>query len=106
MPVVEYYATSDGGRPVTDWLNGLDDTTAARVLTRIGRIARGNFGDHKAVGGGVSELRIQFGPGYRVYYARVEATVVLLLFGGDKSTQKRDIKRAKEYLADFQSRTQ
>jgi len=77
------------------WINGLRDIRArARVLVRIERLASGNPGDVKAIGEGLSELRINYGPGYRVYYKRRGQKVVVLLAGGDKSTQAKDIKTA------------
>lgn len=82
------------------WLTNLNDSNArARVAARIDRLALGNPGDVKAVGGGVSEMRIDYGPGYRVYYARIERVVHLLLCGGTKTTQDADIKRAIEINA-------
>ena len=79
-----------------DWLVALRDVAArARIAKRIDRIAQGNFGDAKSVGDGVSELRFTFGPGYRVYYTRRGDIVVILLCGGDKSSQEQDIERAK-----------
>jgi putative addiction module killer protein len=80
-----------------EWLNGLRDAKGkARIIARLDSAALGNFGDCEPVGSGVSEMRIHTGPGYRVYYTRRERVVYLLLLGGDKSTQKRDIKRAVE----------
>ena len=77
------------------WLDGLHDIRArARILVRIERLAAGNPGDVKAVGEGVSELRIDYGPGYRVYYKKHGQKVVILLAGGDKRTQAKDIKTA------------
>lgn len=77
------------------WLDGLRDVRArARVLVRIERVGAGNFGDSKPVGQGVSELRIDHGPGYRVYFTRQGQWIVILLAGGDKSTQASDIKTA------------
>jgi len=77
------------------WLDGLRDIRArARVLARVERLAAGNPGDVKAVGEGVSELRIDYGPGYRIYFTMRGHTVIILLAGGDKSTQASDIKRA------------
>jgi putative addiction module killer protein len=77
------------------WLDGLHDIQArARVLVRIARLAAGNPGDAKPVGEGVSELRIDYGPGYRVYFKRQGAALVVLLAGGDKRSQARDIKTA------------
>lgn len=78
------------------WLSGLRDRDGrARIARRVERMRRGNFGDHRSVGGGVSELRIDCGPGYRVYYALRGEVCVILLCGGDKSSQGRDIEDAK-----------
>ena len=83
------------------WESGLKDKRArATIAARVIRLAGGNPGDARSVGGGVSELRIHYGPGYRVYFARRGAAIVLLLCGGDKNTQARDIIRAKELAAD------
>ncbi|WP_187431439.1 type II toxin-antitoxin system RelE/ParE family toxin [Roseobacter fucihabitans] len=79
------------------WLQGLRDRTAmARILVRLNRLAEGNAGDVKPVGGGISELRVNYGPGYRIYYLQRGSLVVVLLCGGDKGTQTKDIKTAKE----------
>lgn len=81
----------------TKWLDGLRDRNARiRIATRIRRMEMGNPGDVKAVGEGVSEMRITYGPGYRVYFVQDGNTVVILLCGGDKSSQSRDIAQAKE----------
>lgn len=78
-----------------DWFDGLRDQRArARIAKRLDRLIEGNPGDVKAVGEGVSELRIDYGPGYRVYYVERKSVLIILLCGGDKSTQDRDIKRA------------
>jgi putative addiction module killer protein len=77
------------------WIRGLDPKTRARVAARLTRASLGNFGDCKPIGEGLSEMRIDVGPGYRVYFVRQGAAVYLLLTGGDKSTQDRDIERAK-----------
>ena len=76
------------------WLDGLRDTRA-RVLVRVERLATGNPGDVRPVGEGVSELRIDYGPGYRVYFKQQSRTIVVLLAGGDKRTQSRDIETAR-----------
>jgi len=77
------------------WLTKLKDQVGkAKIVLRLDRAANGNFGDCEPVGQGVSEMRIHYGPGYRVYFTRFGEIVYLLLLGGDKSTQKRDIKRA------------
>lgn len=81
------------------WLQSVDDPIGkAAILTRIERAENGNFGDVKPVGDAVSEMRVFEGPGYRVYYVRVGMTTYLLLWGSDKTDQKRGIKRAKEIL--------
>ena len=79
-----------------DWLDNLRDSRAkARIIARLDRMEMGNFGDVRPVGGGVSELRIHYGPGYRVYFVRRGPVVVILLCGGDKKTQHADIVKAK-----------
>lgn len=83
-----------------DWFSALRDIRArARIQTRIDRLEMGNPGDSKAVGGGILELRIDYGPGYRVYFTQRGAVLVVLLCGGDKSTQQADITRAKAIAA-------
>ena len=107
MIEIRRYVTRTGKDVFGDWLSRLADTQAkARILVRIDRLAVGNFGDTKQLRGGVSELRIDWGPGYRVYYALVGRTCVLLLCGGDKRKQSTDIQRAIEYLRDYHERTQ
>jgi putative addiction module killer protein len=89
-----------------DWLTGLADArTQAKIAARINRLAAGNFGDCKSLGQGLYELRIDWGPGYRVYYAMVGKVCVLLLCGGDKRKQSQDIERAMAYLKDYRERT-
>jgi putative addiction module killer protein len=89
-----------------DWLTRLLDREArARIEARLATVAAGSFGDAKPIGNGVMELRIDWGPGYRVYIARDGLVVVLLLCGGDKRTQAKDIKRAKDYFHDYKRRT-
>ncbi len=84
-----------------EWLAHLKDRKAkARILSRLESVTQGNLGDTKGVGGGVRELRVHVGPGYRVYFAQIGPIVLLLLCGGDKSTQKRDIERARRLLRD------
>ncbi len=100
------YQTSDGRRPFVDWLERLEDRQArARIEARLARVAAGTFGDSQPVGNGVMELRIDWGPGYRVYFARVGQVMVLLLCGGDKRTQQKDIHRAKTCFDDYKARS-
>jgi putative addiction module killer protein len=99
------YRTREGRLPFDEWLDGLRDQNAvARVLARIGRVRLGNLGDCKPVGEGVSELRVDYGPGYRVYFGQKGATLVILLCGGDKRTQQRDIRLAQDYWKDYEER--
>jgi putative addiction module killer protein len=91
-----------GTTPFSDWLASLKDARAVGIVrARLNRIRLGNFGDCKSVGGGVEELRIDFGPGYRVYYAREGSLVVILLCGGRKGTQDRDLLRARRYWKEY-----
>ena len=99
------YQRPDGGEPFGDRLNALRDKTAqARIRLRLRRVEAGNFGDCEPVGEGVTELRIHVGPGYRVYFGRFGKRFVILLCGGDKATQATDIRRAKEYWAEWKLR--
>ena len=98
------YVTVSGKCPVRNWLNSLDNTVSARIETRLKRIAFGNLGDTKPVGHGVSEIRLSFGSGYRLYFSQHGVHIVVLLCGGDKSSQADDIVRAKNYWADFRRR--
>ena len=99
---VDNYICPDGSCPFDDWMKSLRDHRArARIYTRIGRVRLGNLGNCEAVGSGVLELKIDYGPGYRVYFGQVGAKLVILLCGGDKSSQSEDIKRAIEYWEDY-----
>lgn len=90
--------------PFEAWLEELADKRAvARVLARLARVRLGNLGDCKAVGQGVSELRVDYGPGYRVYFGQQGRTLVVLLCGGDKRTQARDIRLAKQFWQEFKT---
>lgn len=99
------YQTAEGTAPIEDWLLKLRNRQAkVHVLRRIQRAALGNFGDHKGLGDGLCELRIDHGPGYRVYYTQVGNKIILLLCAGDKRTQVVDIVRAREYRSDYEWR--
>jgi putative addiction module killer protein len=91
-----------GARPFEEWLQSLKDVKGrAAIRARILRMMLGNMGDSKSIGEGVCEARIAFGPGYRIYYALEGRVVIVLLCGGDKGSQRRDIELAKRYLADY-----
>lgn len=103
---VRQYRTADGREPFAEWLDRLRDGEArARILARIDRMQAGLRGDWKPVGAGVFELRVGYGPGYRAYCAQDGNALVLLLCGGDKRTQQRDIGAAHGYWQDYQKRT-
>jgi len=96
------YQTTQGKRPFGEWLLALKDKTVrARILARLDRLLLGNFGDTRRIGTGVWELRFHFGPGYRVYFGLDGEKIVILLCGGDKSSQTTDIQRAHEYWKDY-----
>ena len=100
------YLTASGRDVFGEWLAGLRDTrTKAKIVARLDRLSAGNFGDCKALRSGLFELRINWGPGYRVCYALVDRVCVLLLCGGGNRKQSSDIKRALEYLKDYRERT-
>lgn len=100
------YVTEEGDNPFRKWLNGLRDIEArARIRVRLNRVRLGNFGDSKSVGEGVIELRVKHGPGYRVYFGRSGNAVVILLCGGEKGTQSKDVRTAKRYWSDYRRRS-
>jgi len=96
------YATPDDREPFTEWVNALRDRNArARIKTRLSRLEQGNLGDYQSVGKGVCELRIDYGPGYRVYFVQVGTIMLVILCGGDKSSQDKDIATALGYWAEY-----
>lgn len=97
------YTTSSGRAPFITWLEKLDMNTRAIIRTRLDRLTLGNFGDCKVIKNslGVMELRIAYGPGYRVYYGLQKAAIVIILVGGDKGSQDRDIEKAKQYWLNY-----
>lgn len=102
---IRRYRDAGGGEPFTAWLTGLRDRSArARILARLERLEAGNFGDVKALRDGVSEMRIDWGPGYRVYFGRDGQTVVVLLCGGDKRRQDADIRKAVDLWQEYVNR--
>lgn len=102
---IKYYKTANGKEPFYEWLLGLKDKVIrARIIRRLERVALGNYGDFKPVGEGVFEMRFQFGAGYRVYFGEINNSIILLLSGGDKSTQVKDIQLAQQYWHEFKKR--
>jgi len=102
---IQYYLTSGGESPYLHWLNGLRDHKAAGLASaRLNRISLGNLGDCKALGAGLMELRIDHGPGYRIYFTFHGKKLVIVFAAGSKRTQDRDIKKARDYLSDYQRR--
>ena len=99
------YITASGKNPIDEWLICLKDRQVKELIqARLDQAKQGNLGDHKSVGEGVWELRITYGPAYRIYYAQATPTQRLLLYGGDKTTQPRDIIQAKQYWQDHKRR--
>ncbi|MEZ4866254.1 MAG: type II toxin-antitoxin system RelE/ParE family toxin [Caldilineaceae bacterium] len=102
---VEIFVAANGKVPFEAWINSLrDKASKARIFSRIDRLRLGNFGDCKGVGEGVLELRIHVGPGFRVYFGVIGAEIILLLCGGDKSSQSRDIADAIGYWKEYKAR--
>lgn len=98
------YADENGHEPYRSWIDGLKDKkNQQRIRTRIRRLGEGLYGDCDSVGEGISELRMFFGSGYRVYFGEDADNIVVLLCGGDKDSQSRDIKKAKEYWKDYKN---
>lgn len=100
------YVTEEGKSPFDDWFTKLDTAAALKVRTALARIETGNLGDVKPVGQGVSERRITFGPGYRVYFGQDGEKLVILLCGGTKKRQSKDIEKAKAFWDDYKNRKQ
>lgn len=100
------HLTETGRNPFREWLHSLRDLQArARIRVRLNRVRLGNLGDCKPVGEGVMELRLDFGPGYRLYFGQDGDVLVILLCGGDKRSQTRDIATAKQYWLSYKRRT-
>jgi putative addiction module killer protein len=106
LRLLKNYISLDGKDVFNDWLTSLRDRKGRAVIrARLDRIQfQGNFGNHRSVGHGVYELKIDFGPGYRVYYAEEGGKVVLLLGGGDKGSQDKDIRKAHERWVEYRNR--
>ncbi len=105
MTELRHYLTRKGRDPFGEWLSGLRDLNAvARIEVRLARLERCLFGDCEPIGEGLSELRIHWGPGYRIYFGREGSALILLLCGGDKRTQAKDIQDAKNFWNDHKAR--
>ncbi|TRU61916.1 MAG: type II toxin-antitoxin system RelE/ParE family toxin [Microcystis aeruginosa Ma_QC_C_20070823_S13] len=101
---IERYVTPDGQIPFDNWFDSIRVSKTQTIISkRLDRVRMGNLGDYRSVGGGVFELRIDYGPGYRIYFGQVGTTIVLLLCGGDKSSQIKDIRQAQKYWRDYRS---
>jgi putative addiction module killer protein len=100
---IAIYTTASGKSPYKEWLSDLDTTTRAIIRTRLDRIVLGNYGDCKVLSGakGIAELRINFGPGYRLYFGKDGESLVILLTGGNKGTQDKDVAKAKKYWSEY-----
>ena len=102
---IQNYLTVDGRSPFEEWLDSLRDTRArAKIKNRLKRVELGNLGDYRSVDAGACELKIDYHPGYRVYFGQVGSIIVILLCGGEKSTQEQDILRAREYWRNYKRR--
>lgn len=101
--IVEYLILENGKAPIIEWLNSLDSVTRKRINQRVLRIEDWNFGDYKKISDEISELRFSFGKGYRIYFTEVNNTIILLINGGDKSKQSKDIEKAHEIYRQWRS---
>jgi putative addiction module killer protein len=100
------YTDRNGQCPYREWTSCVrDESVLARIRSRLARVRSGNLGDFKALGDGVFELRLSFGPGYRIYFGQHGRTLIILLCGGDKASQRRDIMKAKIYWRDYRTHT-
>lgn len=103
--VLKKYVRPNGKCPYDEWFEGLRDMKAKAVIdARLIRVRRGNLGNVRSVGNGIMELKIAYGRGYRVYFSEDTGSIVILLLGGDKGTQNRDIQKAKEYWREYERR--
>lgn len=98
---IEVYVERNGQSPFINWLEALDPPVKFRVKERLDRVTLGNLGDYKQINNDIFELRLTFGAGYRISFYKEDSKIILLLSGGNKSTQKKDIKKAMSYLNDY-----
>lgn len=98
MKQIETFELNNGKKPIVKWIKSIDKSMQVRVIDRLDRLQDGHYGDYKSLDSEIKELRFKFGSGYRIYFYETNDIIILLLCGGDKSTQNNDIKKAKEYL--------
>jgi putative addiction module killer protein len=104
---IVFYADETGYEPFQAWIDQLRDKQGRRrIINRLLRVQQGNYGDVEPIGEGLSELRLFFGPGYRVYFGENTGNIIMILCGGDKSSQDRDIQNAKAYWKEYKSRAE
>ena len=102
---IELYVTEEGKVPFSEWLQSLKDRKSrAKIRVRLDRVRLGNLGNNKFLDKGVHEFKIDYGPGYRIYYGQAGKEIILLLLGGEKKRQQSDIKQAQQYWADYRRR--
>lgn len=101
---IELYETITGKQPYAEWLESLDDFDASKISLRLDRLSMGNFSNSEPIGEGAHEIKMDFGPGYRIYFITISIHKILILNAGTKRTQAKDIKKAKEYLKDYKMR--
>ena len=101
--VVKIAQLANNKTPFIEWMNSLDKNTKIRIQSRLTRLLENNFGDHKKIDNEISELRFKFGAGYRIYFTEMDNIIVLLINGGDKSTQSKDIIKAKSILQEWRN---
>lgn len=101
MKQISFYTTQNGKCYFIEWFNSLDNSIKQRVLKRIHQLEDGNYGDFKKLSVDLSELRLKFGSGYRIYYTEEDNTIILILCAGDKSTQPKDIKKAQNIIKEI-----
>lgn len=101
--IIKIAQNANNKAPFIEWMNSLDKNIKARVQSRLTRLLENNFGDHKKIDSEISELRLKFGSGYRIYYTEIDNIIVLLINGGDKSTQSKDIEKAKSILQEWRN---
>jgi putative addiction module killer protein len=103
--ILKIYQDENGNEPFIEWMESIKDLkTRDRIFTRLDRLEVGNPGDHSPVGSGVMELKLHFGPGYRIYFGEDGDVLVILLMGGDKKTQSKDIKKAQFYWKKYKEK--